>query len=258
MIERKRPEGWPSRGRARLGVIVPMSNTNLEPDMMLLRPEGVSLHFARAGGYDLNRVPDSDQMRRFAEASLDAVLALLLPARPDVLLYGCTSATLAKGPDFDRAFAAKLSERAGAPAVTAAGALVEALKDLGLGRVGFCSPYTEALNREAAGFLTEAGIEVVEQAYVGEDLGNYGQSALEPAAVFDLGRRADHPRAEAVVLSCTDMRAVEIIEQLEAATGKPVVTSNQALAYAAMKRLPFETDLSQLPGRLFARPVEAV
>ena len=41
-----------SRGVARLGIVVPVSNTNLEPDMVMLRPDGVSLHFARAGGRD--------------------------------------------------------------------------------------------------------------------------------------------------------------------------------------------------------------
>ena len=63
-----------SRGRARLGIVVPMSNTNLEPDMVMLRPPGVSLHFMRAGGYDLDAVPDSEQMRKFAMASLDEVV----------------------------------------------------------------------------------------------------------------------------------------------------------------------------------------
>ena len=63
-----------SRGRARLGIVVPFSNTNLEPDMQMLRPSGVSLHFARAGGYDLDEVPDSNQMRQFALASLEEVV----------------------------------------------------------------------------------------------------------------------------------------------------------------------------------------
>ena len=96
----------PSRGRARLGIVVPFSNTNLEPDMQMLRPSGVSLHFARAGGYDLDEVPDSEQMRQFALASLEEVMISLKATRPDMIIYGCTSATLAHGPGFDREFAA--------------------------------------------------------------------------------------------------------------------------------------------------------
>ena len=167
-----------SRGRARFGVVVPFSNTNLEPDMMLLRPPGVSLHFMRAGGYDLDAVPDSEQMRGFALASLDQVLEALMAAKPDILLYGCTSATLSHGPDFDREFRAEIERKAGVPAVTAAGALVEALSDLGITKVGFAAPYSEPLNGEAAEFLEQSGFHVVAMASVGRDLGNYGQGAL--------------------------------------------------------------------------------
>lgn len=240
-----------SRGRARFGVIVPMSNTNLEPDMELLRPWGCSVHSVRAGGYDLNEVPDSQQMRNYAANSLDGVLDLLCAARPDVILYGCTSATLSMGPDYDRDFCARIEAQAGVPAVTAAGALVEALDDLEARTIGFCSPYTEELNREAAAFLGATGRQVIRSVYVGEDLGNYGQSGLEPAQVLALGRRADHPQADAIVMSCTDMRAVEIIEDLEAEVGRPVVTSNQAMMHVALKRLGIE---GRVPGRLGERP----
>ncbi len=39
-----------SRGTARIGVLVPFTNNNLEADMALLRPNGISLHFARLRG----------------------------------------------------------------------------------------------------------------------------------------------------------------------------------------------------------------
>ena len=78
---------------------------------------------------------------------------------------------------------------------------------------------------------------MVSRADVGEDLGNYGQGALTPSDVLALGRRANDPRAEALVLSCTDMRALEALPELERELGKPVVTSNLALMFAAARRL---------------------
>jgi len=245
----QRVEQSQSRGEARIGIVVPFSNTNLEPDMVMLRPAGVSLHFARAGGYDLDRIPDSRQMRQFAEASLDEVVDSLSAALVDVILYGCTSATLAHGPDFDREFQAKIEARAGKPAVTAAGAVVEALHGLGARHVGFCSPYTRELNVEAMRFLEQSGFQVVSDAYVGEDLGNYGQSALTPSDVVDLACRADAAGAQAIVLSCTDMRAVEAIDTIETKLGKPVVTSNQALMYVAIKRLGLQVAVPGTLGR---------
>jgi len=246
MNTRHRPDfathpGWSgSRGRARIGVVVPMSNTNLEPDLNLLRPPGVSLHFARAGGYELDRVPDSRQMRDFALASLDPVMASLVATRPDLILYGCTSATLAHGPEFDGEFARRITASAGVPAITAAGALVETLRCRTVSRIAFSSPYVEQLNREAIAFLARFGIETVSSAYVGRDLGNYGQGELTPDQVFDLGVRADAPDAQALVLSCTDMRAVEVIDRLQRSLGKPVITSNQALMEAAKRALKLE------------------
>ena len=184
--------GWKnaSRGAARLGFVVPASNVNLEPDMYLQRPAGVSVHFVRAGGYDLDKVPDSEQMASFAEMSLETHLRDLAAIKPDVVGYGCTSATLTHGPAYDQGFTGKMQQIVNAPCVTAAGALVQALEALGTERVAFTSPYTEQLNTEGAKFLAGSGFDVVKSHYIGKDLGNYGQGALTPGEVFELGLQA--------------------------------------------------------------------
>lgn len=224
-----------SRGRARFGILVPFTNTNLEPDMTLLRPDGVSLHFARLGGYEQDEIPDADQMYGLGAADLDEPLRLLQGVKPDVILYGCTSATLTHGPSFDRELADQIKRDSGAQTVTAAGALVYALQSLGVSRIGFASPYVPAINDMAVGFLAKLGVNTVNRSIVGGTLDNYGQGALDPQAVYELGLAADHPDAEAIVLSCTDMRSVECIAGLEAKLGKPVITSNQAMVFQAMK-----------------------
>jgi len=119
--------------------------------------------------------------------------------------------------------------------VTAAGALVFALQALGLNRIGFASPYVPTINDMAVDFLTELGVDTVHRSEVSGTLDNYGQGQLDPQAVYDLGLAADHPDADAIVLSCTDMRSVECIARLEATLGKPVVTSNQAMVFQGMR-----------------------
>lgn len=230
-----------TRGRARLGVLVPYTNTNLEPDLGLLSPPGCSLHIARLGGYDADMIPDSGQMATLGRSALDEPLTLLAGARPDVVLYGCTSATLALGADFDRRLVEQVQAVAAVPAITAAGALLEALDALGIRRIAFASPYVAELNDRAIGFLAERGVETVSRAQPEHPLGNHDQGALTPGEVIDLGHRANSDAAEALVLSCTDMRAVESIETLEQALGKPVVSSNQALMFAALRALGVET-----------------
>lgn len=224
-----------SRGRARFGILVPFTNTNLEPDMALLAPDGVSMHFARMGGYDQDEIPDANQMHELGAADLDEPLRLLQGVRPDVILYGCTSATLTHGPVFDRGLAERIKADSGAETVTAAGALVHALQTLGVTRIGFASPYVPEINDMAVAFLAASGFDTVARSEVGDELDNYGQGALDPQAVLELGLAADHPEAEAIVLSCTDMRSVESIARLEQAVGKPVITSNQAMVFQAMQ-----------------------
>ncbi|MDH3668733.1 MAG: aspartate/glutamate racemase family protein [Paracoccaceae bacterium] len=230
-----------SRARARIGVLVPFTNTNLEPDMMRLCPPGCTLHFARLGGYDIDAIPDSTQMAGLGASDLDEPLRLLAGVRPDVILYGCTSATLSHGPAFDRNLAAKVEALSGAKTVTAAGAVVMALTALGVRRIGFASPYVAELNDRAIAFLAESGIEAVSRADWPETLDNYGQGELTPDQIMDLARRADSRDAEVLVLSCTDMRSVEVVEQIEAALAKPVVASNQAMIFAALPLLGIET-----------------
>ncbi len=242
----------PTRGRARIGVFVPFTNTNLEPDMMMLRPNGVSLHFARLGGYDEDEIPDESQMAELGAADMEEPLRLLQGAKPDVIMYGCTSATLAHGPVFDRDLAERIAKSSGAKTVTAAGALVHALKSLGVKRIGFASPYVPSLNDEAIAYLAREGFETVSRADFAGELDNAGQGAVTPDEVFALGQRANSETAQAVVLSCTDMRSVEVVDQLESAIGKSVITSNQAMMFQAMQLAGIE-DAPMGFGQLFER-----
>ena len=233
-----------SRGRARLGILVPFTNTNLEPDMVLMRPAGVSLHFARMGGYDADEIPDAQQMHGLGASDINEPLRLLMGARPDVILYGCTSATLTHGPDFDRALAERIKVDSDAATVTAAGALANALAKVGARRIGFASPYIPAINDLAVDFLNRMGFETVLRSEVTDTLDNQGQGALDPDAVYELGLKADHSQADALVLSCTDMRSVEVIARLEAAVGKPVISSNQAMLFQALELLQLDVPIS--------------
>ena len=230
-----------NRSRARIGVLVPYTNSNLEQDMILMRPEAVSLHFTRLGGYDENAIPDETQMSEMGAQPIDEALRLVSGVKPDVVMYGCTSATLTHGTAFDRALAQRIRDASGAETVTAAGALVFALNALGVKRIGFASPYVAAINHQAMAFLADSGFESVSRGEVGEALDNTGQGALTPQEVHSLGCMADSTRAQAIVLSCTDMRSVEAISQLENTLGKPVVTSNQAMLFEAMHKLGMRT-----------------
>ncbi len=239
-----------ARTGIKIGVLVPFTNCNLEPDMELLRPPNSSVHFARLGGYDVDEIPGSDQMADMGASDITDALHLISGVRPDVVLYGCTSATLAHGPSFDADLAEKIKSKSNAVSLTAAGSLITAIKALGASKVGFASPYLSEINKQAMAFMASEEIKTVNCADVGLALGNYGQGKLTLDEVYELALRADHPDAQAIVLSCTDMRSVEVIERVEATLGKPVVTSNQAMMFCLMKKLAIARHAGT-PGHLF-------
>ncbi|NOC92449.1 Asp/Glu racemase [Ruegeria sp. HKCCD6228] len=239
-----------TRTAAKIGVLVPFTNTNLEPDMEMLRPPNTTIHFQRMGGYDVNEIPGSDQMAGLGASDISHDLRMISGVRPDVVLYGCTSATLTHGPSFDAELAQQIKSESGALSLTAAGSLIAAIKALGATKVGFSSPYLGEINAQAMDFMAQNGIETVRCADVGRKLGNYGQGELTPDDVYELACQADHPQAQAIILSCTDMRSVEAVDRIEATLGKPVVTSNQAMMFCLMRALNLPRH-DALPGRLF-------
>lgn len=238
------------RSGPKIGVLTPFTNVNLEPDMALMRPAGCTMHVARLGDYDADAIPGASQMARLGAADIDETLRLICGVRPAAVLYGCTSATLTHGVAFDRDLAAKIEARSGATSITAAGAVVEALRALGAARIGFASPYVGEINDQATAFFASEGIETTKRADIGRELDNYGQGALTPADVFDLAMRAVSDDADAIVLSCTDMRSVEAVARIEAATKTPVVASNQAMIFALCRALGLPKPAAA-PGRLF-------
>ena len=235
----------------RIGLIVPSSNTNAEPDCLMLAPAGITIHSTRSGGYDIDAIPDSYEMRRFARQGLDQQLQLLTDGHVDLIAYACTSATLADGPEFDRQFCQQISEKSGCPAVTTAGALIEAIHDLGAQRVAFTSPYVKRLADESVDFIQQCGIKVVNQTGFETDLSSVEQNSLTPEDAYRMGLKADHPQADLVVIACTDYRALEAVPALEQALNKPVVTSNSALMYVCLKRLGIDYSGINAGGRLF-------
>ncbi len=234
----------------KIGVLVPFTNTNLEPDLALMCPKGVTLHTARLGGYDVDEIPGSEQMAGLGASDISETLRLVCGVRPKAVLYGCTSATLTHGRAFDTDLAAQIQRLSGALCITAADALVQALAALGVRRIGFASPYLGEINNQAVAFLASEAVETVRVHDVGRALGNYGQGELTPAEVHALALAANVSDAEAIVLSCTDMRSVEVIASVENALGKPVVTSNQAMVFALCRALGLPKP-EYAPGRLF-------
>jgi maleate isomerase len=217
----------------RIGMIVPFDMA-LDREYWELVPDDVSLHITRLPIVDLPYGPA--HARRVADAGdLAAAAGTLARIGPSVVAFGCTSASFVDGLAGEAAVRAAI-ESAGIPeAVTPSGALVEELDRLGVRRVGLGTPYDEPLGRALADLLTEAGFEpasLVNLAYTDEE----DVVAASDAVVIDLADRARTPDAEAVFLACTNLPTVRLLPRLRERLGIPVLTANQVLIDAALRR----------------------
>jgi maleate isomerase len=217
--------GW----RARLGLIVPSSNTTMEPELWSLVPDGVSIHTARV---PLQRV-NVEELARMEEKAEEAA-EMLSTARVDLVIYGCTTGSLIKGPGHDEEVAARLSKASGRPAIATATAVVKALKELGAVDIGLATPYIDEVNEREVKFLEHHGFRVVDiKALKIEENAEIGR--VEPARVYRLVRELDTRKADAVFISCTNLRTIEVIEPLERDLGLPVVSSNTATVWLSLR-----------------------
>lgn len=234
--------GW----RARLGLIVPSTNTVNEPEFYRHLPEGVSVHTSRmwleeATATELERM--ANDVERCAE--------LLGTADVDAIAYGCTTGSLVKGAGYDEHIESRLEDAAGVPAVATAASIKRAFNELDITSLSITTPYIDDLNEREVEFLEETGYEVRGI----EGLGlkdNLDIGSQRPETAYEKARSVADPDADAVFISCTNYRTFEIIERLEADLGKPVVTSNQATLWDALRTLG--VDYSELSlGTLFER-----
>lgn len=213
-----KPIGW----RARIGVIVPPSNTVNEAEFNRLKPDGVTYHFTRS---PIHKDPAADG---FAALMNDVETACgdLVRCNVEVIAYGCTAGSMAAPADL---LIGKMEEVGKVDALSTAGSILKALGVLGVDRVSMATPYTDETNEHEAHFLQDHGIEVVAHAGLGLNttLENIQRmSRVPPAQVFEHAKSVDRPEAQAILICCTDFNSLDVIEPLEQALGKPVVSSN--------------------------------
>jgi maleate cis-trans isomerase len=174
----------------------------------------------------------------------------LAAARPDAVTWACTSGSFVFGLEGARNQASGVAAALGVPASSTSIAFVDALRHLGLHRVAVAASYPEDVARHFVRFLTAGGAEVV-------SMGSHGiitaaeVGTLQTDQVVAMVKAADHPDAEAVLVPDTAMHTLAIIEELEAAISKPVLTANQVTVWKGLQLLGPVPDLSGL-GSLFA------
>jgi len=199
-------------------------------------------------GEDAHRVDallDLGRAERLAEGASE-----LAAARPDAVMWACTSGSFVFGPEGARNQASGVAQALGVPASSTSLAFVDACRALGVRRVAVAASYPEDVAQHFVRFLTGGGVEVV-------SMGSHGiitaaeVGTLAADQVIAMVKAADHPDAEAILVPDTAMHTLEIVDDLEAAIGKPVLTANQVTVWKGLDLLGPVPSLPRL-GSLFS------
>ncbi|HEX6021705.1 MAG TPA: aspartate/glutamate racemase family protein [Solirubrobacter sp.] len=219
---------------ARAGLVVPSSNTVMEVDFYRALPSDVTLHTARM--YMVETTPEGEAA--MLDDYLPAAIRDLASARPDVVVFGCTSAGALRGKDYEAELIRRMAEETGAKAISVANAVGAAISRRGAKRVGVVTPYVDSLNEPIRASLEADGLDVVGIHGLGIDE-NFEIASVEPARVAEFAAECfDGTGVDLVFASCTNFRALEARERIEELLGVPAMTSNLAALEAVMDALP--------------------
>jgi maleate isomerase len=157
-------------------------------------------------------------------------------AEVDVIVFAATAPTLANGMGYDRELIKRMEDASGRPATTAATAFVDALTRLGAKRIAIAAPWSKTMDKPMVSFMQTSGFEVVNSEVAGYvasiELGRTG-----PEAAYALGRRADRPDADAIIMPGGNWPAMSIVQKLERELGKPVLANNAVSLWAGLRLL---------------------
>ncbi len=214
----------------RIGLIILATDHTSEPDFKRMLPgERIGVYVARIAYAN----PTTPANLRKMQPALTAAAALILPDEPlDAICYSCTSAAVVIG---DAAIAAAIGAgKPGAPVVTPPLAAVLGLRALGARRISLVTPYTVATTEPMAAYFATHGFELASVACLGLS-DDREMARIPPTSLVELSRATMAPSAEALFVSCTALRAAAAVPAMEAALGRPVVTSNQATAWQCLR-----------------------
>ncbi len=228
--------------RAKIGVIVPPTNTVNEAEWNRMAPEGISIHATRM---PLHADTSSSDGKKSLYTDVEKATKDLAQAQLDAIAYGCTAGSMVLPITELSSF---MTEISGRPCVTTAASIVSALKALSITKVALATPYHQALNDHEIEFLSNTGVEVIHAQGLGIGGGGaqeYIQIAQTPESeVLKHILSADRPEAEAIVVSCTDFPVLNLIPDIEDCLCKPIVTSNQATFWAVIRAAGIDDSLS--------------
>lgn len=231
--------------RARFGLIMPSGNSVAEGELAAILPRDISLHVTR-----LRLSGSSPEELAAMTRDIDQAASLVGDVQPDLVGFHCTAVST-QDADLEADILTRAQAACGRDVVATSGALVAALNALSARKIVMVTPYLDHIVRSEVAFLARHGITVTEA--FGEGLNTTDEmAAREPEHWLQLTSDRLNATADGYFLSCTAIRSLGVVERLEALSGKPVITSNQVMAWHMLRRAGF-SDQPRGFGRLLSQ-----
>ncbi len=221
----------------------------MEPEFNYMSVPGVSTCTTRISLGDSVTI---DNLRSLEAGSIDAA-ALISEAPMDVIVLGCTSGSFIGGKSYDCSLIKKMEEAAGGvPCTTTGSSVIEALKKSKIKRPAVFTPYTDDINKLCNKYLHENGIEPVETE--GINLTNDHEiSSITPDEIRDRVLNMKNLKdCDGIFISCTGLKTLPVIEEIEQSCGKPVISAIQASFWNCL-RICRVDNYTYGPGSLFRK-----
>jgi maleate isomerase len=230
--------GW----RAKIGRISPSPETVGAEEWRRSMPDGVCLVETRTLVHDVTVEGLAEAVTQVERAALE-----LASAEVDLILQAGTAIAFFRGLGHDAELSRRIAAATGIRATTSLTAVVEALRALGIRRPAIATSYIADIDARLKDVLEKSGFEVAAIKGMGIQK-SIDMGKVKPEETYrlaqDVARSA--PRADGILVSCGNLRSFEAIEPLETDTGLPVVTSNQAGLWQALRLVGVNEHLPNL------------
>jgi len=239
--------------RARLGLIVLQTDQTVEHEFrQLLNVPGVAWYHSRIAN-DVEVTPQT--LQQMAE-DLPAAAAML-PAEFefDAIAYGCTSGATVIG---EQAVADAIQiSHANVLVTNPLTACKAAFKAMGLQRIAFLTPYSAEVTELMRERLQASGFDVVCTGSF-EQTDDFVVGRISPQSIIKaMQQLVSEVDCDGVFVSCTSLRVAEILPQAEQLLGKPVTSSNHAMAWHLLRLANCQDSLPDR-GKLFTLPLATI
>lgn len=225
--------GW----RKTFGILLPSTNTVVQPEFDAMAPAGVTNHTSRIVIPDMPIASDADfslLMERVRGALTESVHSVM-SAAPDALIMGMSAETFWDGADGAVSMRKRIEADAGVGIAMGSEAVVAALACYGtIRRIGVVTPYMPVGDQRVRQFFAESGVDV---------LGLCGLRCASPTAIARVTeaelaaamRAVDGPEVQAIVQVGTNLAMARLAGAAEVWLGKPVIAINTATYWHALR-----------------------